>query len=45
MDELRPVKPTEDYLSRIQAFREVFADCLDRLHGAQGLREIADPAE
>jgi predicted acetyltransferase len=42
MDELKLVKPTEEFLPQIRAFREAFKDCLDWLHGAHGLREIED---
>ena len=45
MDEIKLVKPAEEYLPQIKAFREEFKDCLDWLHGAQGLREITDPTE
>ncbi len=45
MDDCVLLRPTEEYLSAIRAFRDEFADCLDWLHGAQGLRTIEDPAE
>ena len=45
LDALKLIKPTEEYLPQIKAFREEFKDCLDWLHGAHGLREIADPSE
>lgn len=35
-------RPTSEYLEQISAFRREFADCLDWLHGAQGLRQIED---
>ena len=45
MNGIKLVKPTEEYLPQIKAFREEFKDCLDWLHGAHGLREIEDPTE
>ena len=39
------VRPSAAYLEQIGAYRAEFADCMDWLHGAQGLREHADPAE
>lgn len=44
-DDLKLVRPDENYLEQIRRFREEFADCLDWLHGAQGLRHHEDPAE
>lgn len=45
MDELFLTKPTADYLPQIKAYREEFSDCLDWLHGAQGLKRFEDPEE
>lgn len=38
------VKASGEYLAQIKAFRDEFKDCLDWLHGAQGLRLIEEPA-
>ncbi|MBR5961480.1 MAG: GNAT family N-acetyltransferase [Clostridia bacterium] len=38
-------RPTEAYAEQIMAFKEEFADCLDWLHGARGLRYSKDPEE
>ena len=43
MDAPYLTKPSEAYLPQIAAFRAEFADCLDWLHGANGLRDIEDP--
>lgn len=43
MNELILIKPTTAYLSQIKAYRSEFSDCLDWLHGANGLSENADP--
>ena len=45
MDEVRLVRPDASYLAQIRAYRNAFADCLDWLHGAQGLKQIKDPAQ
>lgn len=45
MSEFEFIKPTEEYLAQIKAFRDEFSGCLDWIHGAQGLRYIEDPAE
>ena len=45
MDELTLLRPTSEYLDQIRIFRDEFSDCLDWLHGAQGLRKTADPGE
>ena len=39
------VRPHAGYLPQIKAYRDEFADCLDWLHGAQGLRKIEAPEE
>ena len=39
------VRPTKAYAEEIKAFKEEFADCLDWLHGARGLRHSKDPGE
>ena len=38
-------RPSKEHIPQIADFREEFAGCLDWLHGARGLRYIADPAE
>ena len=38
-------RPSKEHIPQIADFREEFAGCLDWLHGASGLRYIADPAE
>lgn len=43
MDKLILTKPAKAYLPQIRAYRAEFSDCLDWLHGANGLRENADP--
>lgn len=39
------VRPTEAYAEQIMAFKEEFANCLDWIHGARGLRYSKDPEE
>ena len=38
-------RPSSAYLLQIKAFRDAFADCLDWLHGAQGLKKFEDPRQ
>lgn len=37
------IKPNEEYVSQIRAYREEFRDCLDWMHGSGGLMQIDDP--
>ncbi|MBP5726441.1 MAG: GNAT family N-acetyltransferase [Clostridia bacterium] len=39
------IRPAEAYAEQIQAFKEEFANCLDWLHGARGLRYSKNPEE
>ena len=43
MDDVKLIRPTTEHLAQIKAFRDEFADCLDWIHGAQGLRQFEDP--
>ena len=38
-------KPSSEYLAQIRAYREEFANCLDWLHGAQGLKRFEEPQD
>ena len=43
MSEFVLTKPSSAYLAQMKAYREEFANCLDWLHGAQGLKRFEDP--
>lgn len=38
-------KPTSEHLAQIKAYRQEFANCLDWLHGAQGLKRFEEPQD
>ena len=45
MSEFVFTKPSFEYLAQIKAYREEFANCLDWLHGAQGLKRFEEPQD
>lgn len=45
MESFRLVKPSEEYIQQISAYRNEFADCLDWMHGSGGLMHIEDPVQ